>query len=129
MAEIFERLTQMTEQALGRLKVRSALNPCLWLCALSFAFGMPAVAMTSGAVQIAFLVLVFVPVVIFSVAYVYFMLVSPDKLRSEEYELKKMALSLIEEKGGAIPMAESSVEAIANYDYSPMAKLPDGGKE
>ena len=129
MAQIFERLTQMAEQALSRLKVSSALNPCLWLCALAFPFGIFGAVLSSGLVQIACLVLVFIPVVIFAIAYLYFMVKSPDKLRSEEYELKRIALSLIEEKGGAIAFAESSVEAIANYDYKPVLKLPmEGGK-
>jgi hypothetical protein len=123
MAEIFERLTQMAEHALGRLKVSSALNPCLWLCGIAIPFGMIGAMFSTGFVQIACLTLVFIPVLIFTVAYFYFMLKSPDKLRSEEYELKKMALSLIEEKGGSIPIAASSVEAIANYDYKAPMKL------
>ena len=69
----------------------------------------------------------FIPVVLFVVAYVYFMLNSPDKLRSEEYELRKLALELIEEKGGLIPLSESSVEAIANSEYRALPKLPSGG--
>ena len=126
MNAIFERLTQMAEHALGRLKVSSALNPCLWLCALAFPFGIIGAIFSTGMVQIACLALIFIPVVIFAIAYLYFMVTNPDKLRSEEYELKKLALSLIEEKGGAIPIAESSVEAIANYDYQPVPKLPMG---
>ncbi|UUX96959.1 hypothetical protein [Aquabacterium sp. J223] len=126
MNAIFERLTHFAEHALARLKVSSALNPCLWLCALAFPFGLAGAIFSAGAVQMACLALMFIPMLIFSIAYLYFMVVSPDKLRSEEYELKKIALNLIEEKGGAIPIAESSVEAIANYDYKPLPKLTHG---
>lgn len=129
MPEIFERLTRLAEQALSRLRVSSALNPCLWLCALAIPFGIVGAIWTTGIVQIACLTLVFIPVAIFAIAYMYFMFVSPDKLRSEEYELRRVALSLIEEKGGSIPVAVSSVEAIANYDYKALPKLPSGGEE
>ena len=60
----------------------------------------------------------------------YFALIDPDKLRSETYELRKAALSMIEEKGGKIPLEATSVEAISNIEYSPQSttKLGDDGE-
>lgn len=79
--------------------------------------------------QNAFIVMMFVPLILFCFSYVYFMLNDPDKLRSEEYELRRVALSLIEEKGGSIPLSEASVEAISNADYRQLPKLaPEGGQ-
>lgn len=127
MPEIFERLTHLAEHAIGRLKVSSALNSCLWLSGITIPFGFAGAVFSTGIVQFAALLMAFIPVVLFVVAYVYFMLNSPDKLRSEEYELRKLALELIEEKGGLIPLSESSVEAIANSEYRALPKLPSGG--
>ena len=50
--------------------------------------------------------------------FIYFAISDPDKLRSEQYELRKTALSMIEEKGDSIPIEATSVEAIANLGYS-----------
>lgn len=121
----FDRLTTMAEQALAHLKVKSALNPVLWLCALCLPAGVTGALLTSGGVQHFFLGLIGTPIVLFIVAYIYFMLKSPDKLRSEEYELKKYALSLIEEKGVGFAIAPLSVEAIANFDYRDQKVLSD----
>ena len=53
--------------------------------------------------------------------FLYFTIRDPNKLRSEQYELRKTALSMIEEKGDSIPIDVTSVEAIANLTYSPKA--------
>lgn len=127
MPEIFERLTQLAEQAIARLKVSSALNPCLWLCAIAIPFGLVFAFFSTGLLQVASLVLVFIPVTLFVVSFLYFMIKDPDKLRSEEYELRKIALELIEEKGGRIPLAVASVEVIANTDYKALPKSERSG--
>jgi hypothetical protein len=129
MAEIIDRLTRVAEQVLSRLKVKSALNPSLWLCGLTLPFGFTGTLSTTGGIQLAFLALMLAPVLTCIVGFFYFMWSSPDKLRSEEYELKKIALSLIEEKGGSIPVSLSSVEAIANYDYRYSDKIAIEGGE
>ena len=38
-------------------------------------------------------------------------------LRSEQYNLKRMAISVIEQKGEKFPILGTSVEAIANLEY------------
>jgi len=123
--DIFHKLTHLAQAAMGRLKVSSALNPCLWLCGIVVPSGLVAAIYSSGGLQIAWIVLVFVPIVLFAFAFIYFVFTDPDKLRSEEYELRKQALEMIEEKGGRIPLTETSITAITNPDY----KLLDISKE
>jgi hypothetical protein len=127
MTAIFERLTSLAEEAIGRLRVSSALNPCLWLCAIAVPFGLVCAYFSTGALQVAGLALTFAPVVLFAIAFLYFMVKDPDKLRSEDYELRKMALEIIEEKGGRLPLSATSVDAIANpyYRALPPASTPD----
>ena len=125
MPDIFHKLTHLAQEAIGRLKVSSALNPCLWLCALVIPSGLFGANKSTGWLQGACLVLTFVPVILFSIAFLYFMFKDPDKLRSEEYELRKQALEIIEEKGGRIPLTGTSIASIANPEY----KLLDVPKE
>lgn len=129
MINVFERLTHLAEQALGKMKVSSALNPVLWLSAIAIPIGFWAASSTNPVLQIAGLLLAFAPVVLFAIGFLFFMVKSPEKLRSEEYELRKMALELVEEKGGRIAIAQTSVEAISNVDYRSQSKLQIEGPD
>ena len=70
-----------------------------------------------GGALIAVTVLMFVPVTVCCIAFLYFVFKDPSKLRSEDYEIRKQALELIEEKGVKNARMSASVEAIANPDY------------
>ncbi|HLL46221.1 MAG TPA: hypothetical protein VK399_05915 [Longimicrobiaceae bacterium] len=67
-----------------------------------------------GTSQVALLVTGILPIAIACGGYVYFALKDPDKLQSEDYQLRKQALELIEERGSRIAVAATSVEAITN---------------
>lgn len=97
-----------------RLNVRSAVNPCLWLCGIVSIPALVAACLTTGGVQIAAVSLASVPIVIFCIGFIYFMLKDPDKLQSESYQIQKRALELISQKGRSIPIAPTSIEAITN---------------
>ena len=114
---VLSRLTHLAEHAVTQLRVSSALDPCLWLAAIAMPFGIAGAVASRGLVQIASIVLVFLPVTLFVFAYIYFMVKDPDKLRSENYELRKTALGIIQEKGAQFPISDTSVEAIANSEY------------
>ena len=129
MPEPFERLTSLAEHALGSIKVSNSLNSCLWLSAFTIPSGLITAALTPNPVQAIALAIACSPIILFGIGFIYFMIKSPDKLRSEEYELRKIALGLIEEKGGVISVSETSVEALSNTDYKPMLKLTHGGEE
>lgn len=129
MVDVFERLTSLAEHAIGKLKVSSALNPVLWLAAISIPVGFGTASLSAGILQIAGLCLAFTPIALFAIGFLYFMAKSPEKLRSEEYELRKMALELVEEKGGRIAIAQASVEAISNVEYRSGSKLQIEGPE
>ena len=126
MLDIASRLTRLAETAVTRLKVRSALDPCLWLVGIVTPVGLLAAMFTTGAAQLASLCLMITPVALFGIGFLYFMVRDPDKLRSEQYELKKQALELIEEKGERFRVASASVEAIANEHIVRHKQLGDG---
>jgi hypothetical protein len=111
--------------AAGQLRVRSALNPMLWLCAIVsipcfilsyFAHGvqpLETILWIAGAI----------PIVTACSSHVYFMLTTPEKLQSEEYQLRHETLDLIRQKGVAAPILPASLEMIEN----PLAIADDAG--
>jgi hypothetical protein len=119
----WEQFSQLALRSAGRLRVRSALNPCLLMLSLCIPAGLYLASESKSALlQIAGIGLIFVAVIIFAVGFFYFMVKNPDKLRSEDYEIRMHALTMIERKGDPIPIALTSVEAIANPSYQEPAK-------
>jgi hypothetical protein len=100
-------------EAGGRLRVKSALNPILWLCAIIS--GPAAVGFSFKVDSPTYLiVMAYLPVVTAICGYVYFMIYDPDKLQSEEYQLKKMSLEMIEQKGVPEPIPNLVEQAVEN---------------
>lgn len=54
------------------------------------------------------------PVSVACVLAVYFGFIKPEKLQSEEYQLKQAAMEFIKQQEAAVTLAPSSLEAIAN---------------
>lgn len=112
------QIIQRIAGAGGRLRVRSALNPGLWLCAI---ISVPCLALAvyvADEVPAWLLVLLAViataPIFVTVAGFVYFMLTDPDKLQSEEYQIKARVLEYIEEKGGVSEDERRVIEAISN---------------
>lgn len=117
MNEYFSRFSQLAESAIGRLKVSGALNGCLWLTGITFPVGLWALTKLTGPIQWAVFAMIAAPLLFFGISHFHFTFTDPDKLRSEDFELRKQALELIEEKGGRIPISDASIELIANPNY------------
>ena|SRR5579863_4196925 len=118
----WESVTGSARTAAGRLRVRSALNPMLWLCAVVSlpCFGL---AWFSREVQPLATVLTIAgaaPIAITCIIAVYFALFKPEKLQSEDYQIRHEALELIKEKGSAVEVSPSSLEALANPIIPPL---------
>jgi len=109
-----ERLTRVAQEAAVRLHVRSALNPMLWLCGIVSIVSFGIASRCDGFMQQALIVIGAIPVLTTCGAYVYLMLKAPDRLHSEDYQIRRQALGMIYEKGMPSGMLASSVLAIAN---------------
>ena len=102
--------------AAQQLRVRSALNPMLWLTGI----GSPTCLTTAYAfrdIQTISLVLIIagiVPIVVTSLGFVYFAITKPEKLQSEEYQLRHETLQIIQQKTGQLIVDPTSLAAIAN---------------
>lgn len=113
-AQIIDRVTRSASEAMVKLRVRSALNPLLWLSGLISVPSIVACIYSTGALQVFFAALSALPPVAACIAFAYLLLKDPDKLQSEEYQIQKRVLDIIEEKGGTVPLLATSLEAIAN---------------
>jgi len=117
-----EKLRASGRSAAMQLRVRSALNPMLWLCAI---VSLPCFLMSYyfrdyPALSIPLEIFGGIPVVFTVVGFVYFMIKSPEKLQSEDYQIKHETLELIREKGSDIALLPSSLDSISNPAITPV---------
>ncbi|MCH8079707.1 MAG: hypothetical protein IIA06_08020 [Proteobacteria bacterium] len=98
-----EKIAAKAVETGGKLKVRSALNPILWLCGI---ITVPAIVAASYITPTPtwLIVLLFIPVVTAMVGFLFLLLFDRDKLQSEDYQIQKRSLELIEQKGDAAPL-------------------------
>lgn len=122
-----DQIISNARSAAGTVHVTSALNPLLWLCAI---VSLPATVLAFLARSDPFfsclmLILAGLPVIGAISAYVYFMLKAPDRLQSEDYQIRHEALQIIQNKGSDVSVLPTSISAISN----PSASLPNDGAE
>jgi hypothetical protein len=102
-------------EAGGRLKVRSAINPMLWLCAIITTPALLAFALRPNSSRW-LLVFAFAPEATAILGFLFLLLIDRDYLQSEEFQLRKMEIERIEEKGklpidpAAIPPSLPAIE-------------------
>ncbi len=114
--KMFEQLAHTAQNKAGRIHVRSALNPILWLCLFvppscwtaAFFFSNDAI------VKYGMICLGALPVLVARGAYVGFAIKDRPRLQSEDYQLREHTLQIISQKGGALPLDATSLQAIAN---------------
>lgn len=112
----------------GRLRVRSALNPVLWLCAI---VTVPCAMSYSWSAEKPewLLVLAFAPVTVALFGFLVLLFKDPDKLQSEEYQIRKQSLELIQQKGDSMVISAVSAVLIPKPNDSEAPLLEDGGAD
>lgn len=113
---MLEQFGRYTQNAAYKLHVRSALNPLLWLTAIAtpICFGAAYAFRETHAVHEALIYVGLLPIVISCVGFCYFAICKPEKLQSEDYQLRHESLQLIQQKSGQIPIPAASLEQIVN---------------
>ena len=93
-----EAIITRVMEAGGRLKVRSGLNPMLWLCAI---ISTPCLVVYGLKENASDWLLVFACAPMFAaiLGFFFFMLFDRPYLQSEQFQLRKMEIEMIEEKG------------------------------
>jgi len=99
----------------GGLKVRGALNPVLWLYALTSS------SMLSGAIFVPQYALLFITALLIVLAvalssFIYLLFRNPDRLQSEEYQIRKRSMEIMQEisEHSASELSEAFKEAIGH---------------
>ena len=98
------------------LTVRSALNPALWLCGI---VTIPSIIIASILPNppVWLIAVACAPVGITSLGFLFLLFFDRDRLQSENYQIRKQSLELIEQKGDLRPIEATTIEVIANPDY------------
>lgn len=102
-----------------RLRVKSALNPALWICAI---VTMPGLFLC---VQLApppswLIVLIFLPVVIACLGFLFLLVFDSDKLQSEDFQIRKQSLEMLQQQSDdPAPRLIEAVEMISNPQALP----------
>lgn len=111
------QILKVSSQVTGKSGAQSAFHPILLFSVLTLLIGAYLALNGPMLVQIAGVILMLPGPGLFVFAYGYCLLKKPDMLRSEQHDLRRMALGMIEQKGGELPISSTSVEAIANLAY------------
>lgn len=107
----------------GKLHVKSALNPILWLCAIITVPSLIAVPFLNET-PIWLIILIIAPVITAILGFFFLLFIDRDKLQSEEYQLKKRSLEMIQEKGDSNPkiIDTDTIEVIENPDTKELSE-------
>lgn len=120
-----EQILSKAVEAGGRLTVKSALNPILWLCGI-----ITTPTLLAGALypQLANWIVVVgcAPVGVALFGFLFLLFCDRDKLQSEDYQIRKRTIELSQQKGDLEPIEVNPKAAIENPDFS---SLPHDGGE
>ena len=112
-------------EAGGRLTVRSALNPILWLCGIitipTLIAGVLYSDLSSWIVAVGCS-----PVIVALFGFLFLLFIDRDKLQSEDYQIKKRTIELAQQKGDPYPLQVDDTKAVENPDLN---TLENQGKE
>ena len=107
----------------ARLRVRSALNPVLWLCPIVL---LPCLAVASYAetptwLRVVAVILGSAPIVVALWAFAHFVRTDPRRLQSEDYQIRERLLESIQESGekGRLLDDPHSLEVVLNPQHRP----------
>ena len=121
-ADLKTIIAQRVVESGGRLRVQSALNPALWLCGIISTPALLTLAVAESPPDwLAWLIVS--PVVLAMFGFLFLLFYDRDKLQSEDYQLKKKSLELIEHKGMTGPISDEMLAIVAPSD---LPKLSTG---
>lgn len=111
-----EQILSKAVEAGGRLTVRSALNPILWLSGIitipTLIAGTLYPNLSSWIVAVGCS-----PVIVALIGFLFLLIFDRDKLQSEDYQLKKRSLEFAQQKGESLPHEIKNIPAIENPEY------------
>lgn len=105
--QIFQRAMQSG----GKLTVKSALNPILWLCAI---ISIPTIAANVFYTTLPIWISIIgcFPIIMAMLGFTFLLIFDRDKLQSEDYQIKKITLEMSEQKGDSSPRLVNSNDVL-----------------
>lgn len=97
-----EAIYQRIIESGGKLTVKSALNPMLWLCTITIPPGMLGLKYMPRFAPV-FELMICLPIITTIVSSVVLLFIDRDKLQSEEYQIRKLSIEMMEQKGDVGP--------------------------
>jgi hypothetical protein len=93
---------QKAIQSGGKLTVKSALNPILWLCGI---ISIPTIAANVFYTTLPLWISIIgcSPILMAMFGFMVLLFIDRDKLQSEDYQIKKISLEMSEQKGDSSP--------------------------
>jgi hypothetical protein len=125
--DLKQMLAQKVTEAGGRLTVKSALNPALWLCAI---VSVPSLLISTYSSNPPWWasILALLPVGLACFGFIILLFIDRDKLQSEEFQIKKRTLELIEQKGMPEPMPIDALAVFVSPEMATTSKATLEGK-
>ena len=110
------KVEEIVKTGLSRLdvvRVRSVVNPLLWLVGLTMPFSVLAAVLVDGQLlKLIFLGFSGISIVSTLIAYFIFMFRDPDRLQSEEYQLRQRELRMIYRHGRRPDIFDETNQAV-----------------
>jgi hypothetical protein len=112
---MFEHFSRLSNTAARDLRVRSGLNPMLWLCAIALPTCLAGAYMfrIQPVIEAVLITVGVLPIIIACLGFGYFAIRNPEKLQSEDYQIRHEAIQMLHVKAEAIAVSTASLEAIA----------------
>lgn len=110
------KIAKLFNSAAVALHVRSALNPMLWLTGIgtTICFFAAYIFRSSETLTTILVVVGTLPIIFTCFGFAYFAMCKPEKLQSEDYQIRHESLQIIQQKSGSIEISEASLNQIAN---------------
>jgi hypothetical protein len=100
-----DALKVLVREGLTSIKHRTVMQPLLWLCGtVTLGCFIISPMVKDIWLQRGIFLAGLVPIALFAGSYLYFMFTDPDRLHSEDFQLKRRSLSIVESKGGTVPL-------------------------
>lgn len=123
-----DKLFATLTEAGGRLRVRGALNPILWLCGVVAVPCIIVVGWNKDAPPvIAWLLCAVVGAAL--LGFLWLLIFDRDRLQSEEYLIRSRTLELIEEKGSKKAIDAATVQAISQTEFLGLPETQAGDEQ
>jgi uncharacterized BrkB/YihY/UPF0761 family membrane protein len=109
--DLIEKIAKHSQGAAQRLQVKSALNPILWLIAVVLPVCLyTAYAFRDYSFALTFLLITaLLPIIVACFGFIYLLIYKPEKLQSEDYQIKQQVLQTITEKTGKFAQLKPEV--------------------